>query len=138
MTLLFALLLAAATPPSTEETLVVKMKDAKFSPNTAKGVPPGVSGSPIGVDPNTKGPTSYGKFAPGTKFPEHTHSYAEYSALVAGKVTLTVADKSYELEPGDYAIVPAKTPHSLTCHEGAECVQLTRRAGPIDYTFTGK
>jgi quercetin dioxygenase-like cupin family protein len=142
MTLLFALLLAAgtapSTPPSTEEVLVVKLKDAKFAPNTAKGVPQGVSGSPIGVDPSTKGPTGYGKFAPGTKFPEHTHSYAEYSALVAGKCTLTIADKSYELEPGDYAIVPAKTPHSLTCHEGAECVQLTRRAGPNDYAFTGK
>jgi quercetin dioxygenase-like cupin family protein len=138
MTLLIALLLAAATPPSTEEVLVAKMKDAKYAPNTAKGVPPGVSGSPIGVDPTTKGGTGFGKFAPGTKFPEHMHSFAEYSMLMAGKVTLTIADKTYELEPGDYAIIPAKTPHSLVCHEGAECIQFTRRAGPIDYTFTGK
>lgn len=128
----------AAAPHSTEEITVVRLKDAKFAPNTAKGVPAGVSGSPIGVDPTTKGPTSYGKFAAGTKFPEHTHSYAEYSALVQGNATLTINDKTYELSAGDYAIVPAKTPHSLTCHTDGECVQLTRRAGPNDYTFTGK
>src|SRR3954447_3343317 len=143
MTILFAALLLAAgnapaTPPSTEEILVVKLKDAKFNPNTAKGVPAGVSGSPIGVDPKTSGPTGYSKFAAGTKFPEHIHSYTEYSALVAGNATLTIQDKTYELSAGDYAIIPAKTPHSLTCHQDGDCVQLTRRAGPNDYTFTGK
>jgi quercetin dioxygenase-like cupin family protein len=138
MTLLFALLLAAATPPSTEEAMVVHLKDAKYSPATAPGVPPGVSSSPIGVDPNTKGGTSYGKFAAGTKFPEHMHAFAEYTALVAGAAVLTVEGKKHDLAVGDYFIIPAKTKHALTCNEGADCVQLTRRAGPIDYTFTAK
>jgi quercetin dioxygenase-like cupin family protein len=144
---LFAMLLTAAiaqagapaaAPHSTEEITVVRLKDAKYTPNTAKGVPPGVSGSPIGADPATKGPTGYTKFAAGTKFPEHTHTYTEYSALVQGNATLTIADKTYEMSAGDYAIIPGKTPHSLSCHSDGDCVQLTRRAGPNDYAFTGK
>jgi quercetin dioxygenase-like cupin family protein len=129
---------AAPAPHSTEEITVVHMKDVKYTPNTAKGVPPGVSGAPIGADPATKGPTGYTKFAAGTKFPEHTHTYTEYSALVQGNATLTINDKTYEMSAGDYAIIPGKTPHSLSCHADGDCVQLTRRAGPNDYAFTGK
>ena len=95
----------AAAPHSTEEITVVKLKDAKYTPNTAKGVPAGVGGSPIGADPTTKGPTGYTRFAPGTKFPEHTHTFTEYSALVQGNATLTINDKTYEMSAGDYAII---------------------------------
>jgi quercetin dioxygenase-like cupin family protein len=145
MTLIIALLLAvdaapapAAAPHSTEEITVVRLKDMKYTPNTAKGVPAGVGGAAIGVDPTTKGPTGYTQFKAGTKFPEHTHTYTEYSALVQGNATLTIADKTYEMSAGDYAIIPGKTPHSLSCHSDGDCVQLTRRAGPNDYAFTGK
>jgi quercetin dioxygenase-like cupin family protein len=137
MSILFALLLAAGTtPPSTEDLTVVHLKDAKFAPATAPGMPQGLAGSPIGVDPNTKGPTGYAKFAPGTKLGEHTHSYAEYTVLISGNATLMINGKPHEVAAGDYFILPAKTPHALACGPSAECVLLTRRAGPADYSFT--
>jgi quercetin dioxygenase-like cupin family protein len=138
MTILFALLLAAGTPPSTEDAMVVHIKDAKFAPATMAGMPQGVSNAPIGVDPNTKGGTGYGKLTAGTTLPEHFHSFPEYTALISGKATLTVEGKKNEIAPGDYFILPAKTKHALTCNQGSDCVLLTRRAGPTDYTFTGK
>jgi quercetin dioxygenase-like cupin family protein len=134
MTILVALMIAAATPPSTEDTQVVHLKDAKFTP--AKGMPEGVFSAPIGVDPNTKGGTGYAKLTSGTKLGEHTHSFAEYTALIKGNGTLTVEDKSYEIEPGDYFILAKGTRHSLTCKQGGDCVLITRRAGPTDYNFT--
>jgi quercetin dioxygenase-like cupin family protein len=136
MSILFALLLAAGTtPPSTEEAMVVHLKDAKFAQSTAPGMPQGVAGAPIGVDPNTKGPTGYAKIAPGTKVPEHTHSYAEYTVVLSGNATLMINDKAQEVSAGDYFIIPAKTRHSLACGPSADCVQLTRRAGPVDYNW---
>jgi quercetin dioxygenase-like cupin family protein len=136
MSILFALLLAAGTtPPSTEEAMVVHLKDAKFAPATAPGMPQGLSNSPVGVDPNTKGPTGYGKFTAGTKLGEHWHSYAEYTVLISGTATLMINDKAQEVSAGDYFIIPAKARHSLACGPSADCVLLTRRAGPVDYNF---
>jgi mannose-6-phosphate isomerase-like protein (cupin superfamily) len=138
MTMLFALLLAAGTPASTEDTQVIHLKDAKFAPATMAGFPQGISNAPIGVDPSTKGGTGYGKLTAGTKLPEHTHNYAEYTVLISGHGTLTVDGKPQQIAPGDYFILAAKTPHSLTCKKGSDCVLLTRRAGPTDYHFTEK
>ena len=129
-----AALADAPKPPSTEEMLVADPGDAKFAPVTVPGVPPGVQGAMVGVDPNTKGATTYAKFPPNYHFPAHWHSYAEYSVLISGAATFVLDGKAHQLVPGSYFVIPAKTKHELTC--GAqECLLLTRRAGPTDYNW---
>src|SRR6267142_2496038 len=105
----------APKPPSTEEAMVIQLEDAKWAPAKAPGMPEGIMGAPIGVDPKTKGPLGYVKFAPGVQLPAHWHSHAEYTALLSGKATLTVDGKPHELSPGSYFTIPAKVKHDLKC-----------------------
>src|SRR5436305_1043386 len=137
--ILIALLAGAAfgadapKPPSTEEALVADPGEAKFAPVTIPGMPPGAQGAMIGVDPATKGATTYAKIPAGFHFPMHWHSYPEYSVLISGSATLSIDGKSHELKPGSYFVIPAKAKHDLDCK--AECLLLTRRGGPTDYNF---
>jgi quercetin dioxygenase-like cupin family protein len=123
----------APKPASTEEAMVVGLAEAKFAPVTVPGVPPGVQGAMIGVDPTTKGATTYAKIPGGFHFPMHWHSYAEYTVLISGSGTLSIDGKSHELKPGSYFVIPARAKHDLDCN--ADCLLLTRRAGPTDYNF---
>jgi quercetin dioxygenase-like cupin family protein len=125
----------APQPPSTEEILVADPTTAKFSPITTPGFAPGAQGAPIGVDPNTKGPTGYAKFPPKYHVPSHWHSFAEYVTVVKGSSTLTIDGKRYDLAPGSYAVIPAKAKHEVTCG-ASECLVISRRAGPADYNWS--
>ena len=121
-------------PPAMDEQMVVHVKEAKWTAPKAPEIPPGAMASPIASDPN--GPNlGYAKFAPGYTFPMHWHSATEYTSLVSGKVQFTVNGKSYELEPGSYIVIPPKAHHMAKCAPGAECILLTRRAGPVDYNW---
>ena len=122
-------------PPSTEEVLVTDPATAKFAPATLAGLPKGVENALIGVDPKTGGATAYAKIPGGVKIPMHWHTYAEYSALLAGKATLMLDGKTHAMRPGSYVVIPGKAHHDVTCDQGAACLLLTRRAGPIDYNF---
>lgn len=124
----------APTPPSTEEKLVADLNTARFAPITVPGFAPGAEGAPIGVDPKTKGPTGFAKFPPKYRIPTHWHSYAEYVTVISGKATLTLDGKPYELGPGSYVVIPAKTPHELVCG-AAPCLTIGRRGGPADYNW---
>ena len=98
---------------------------------TIVGVSPG---APIASDPN--GPNvGYAKFAPGYTFPMHWHSFTEYTSVVSGKMQFTVNGKTYDLVPGSYVVIPAKAPPMAKCAPGAECIAITRRAGPPDYNW---
>jgi|SRR5438105_1897782 len=125
----------APKPPSTEEVLVADLTTAKFNDVTTPNFPKGMQNAPIGIDPNTKGPTGYGRTPAGAGIAAHWHSFAEYTALLSGKGTLTIESKKHELSPGAYFVIPAKTVHQFTCGAGSECMLLTRRAGPADYNF---
>jgi quercetin dioxygenase-like cupin family protein len=127
-----------AKPPSTEDALVAQVAEAKWTVPKIPGFPSGVMASPIAVDPGSGQSVGYAKFAPGVSFPLHWHSATEYSVLISGKATLTVDGKTHDLVAGSYAVIPAKAQHKLDCAAGAECVILTRRAGPTDYHFVGK
>jgi quercetin dioxygenase-like cupin family protein len=127
MTLLFALLLAAGT----EDLQVAHLNEAKFAP----GKLPGVQGAPVAGDPKTEASVVYGKVQPGGKIATHWHSFAEYTVLLSGQATLTIEGKKYDLKAGDYFVIPPKTKHALECGAAAECVQLTRRAGAVDYNW---
>ena len=130
-----AALADAPQPPSTEGPLVAHLSTAKFAESKTPNAPKGMEGAPIGVDPNTKGPTGYSKTPAGTGLPAHFHSFAEYTVFLTGNGKLTLDGKQHDLAPGSYAVIPAKVVHQFTCSPGAECLQLTRRAGPADYNF---
>lgn len=55
--------------------------------------------------------------------------------LIAGKLNFVLEGKPHALVPGSYIVIPPKTVHSATCAAGAECVLLTRRAGPNRLSF---
>jgi quercetin dioxygenase-like cupin family protein len=126
---------APAKPPSPEQALVALLKDAKWVAPTAPGIPAGVMVSPVAVDPQTGASIGYAKFPPGYVFPSHWHSQTEYSTVISGKPRFTVEGKTYDLTAGSYIVIPAKAHHSLSCPADAECVVLTRRAGPTDYNW---
>ncbi len=122
-------------PPSTEEQLVANLASAKWVPAPTPGLPKGAQVSAIGVDPTTGGATAWAKVPPGYHLPMHFHSHAEYTTVVSGKATFTLDGKPHEVQTGSYLVIPAKVHHELVCAAGAECVLLTRRAGPTDYSF---
>ena len=124
----------APSPPSTDEKMVADPNTAKFGPITVPGFAPGAEAAPIGVDPNTKGPTGYAKFPANYRIPAHWHTHYEYVTMISGKGTLTLDGKQYDLVPGSYVVIPPKTPHALTCGASA-CVTISRRTGPADYNW---
>ena len=138
---LILLLIAAAAqadapkPPSSEELLVARLETAHFSESTTPNAPKGSMGATLGVDPVTKGATTYARTPAGTGLPAHWHSATEYTVLLGGKGTLTIEGKQYEVTPGSYFVIPANLVHQLTCATGADCLLLTRRGGPVDYHF---
>ena len=138
MNRLAALLIAAAgaaNPTSTEDALVADPGTAKFVETTTPNAPKGSQNALIGVDPVTKGATAYAKTPAGAGLPAHWHSFAEYTVLLSGKGTLLLDGKTHQASPGSYFVIPAKVVHQFTCAQGAECLLLTRRAGPADYNF---
>lgn len=126
---------APAKPPSSEEATVINLSAAKWAAPNLPEVPPGLMAAPIAVDPKTGGPLGYAKFPPKYIFPTHWHSHAEYTLLISGNANFTMNGKTYQLSPGAYLMIPAKTHHSVTCGAESDCVLFTRRAGPIDYHF---
>ena len=137
---LFPLLFAAAAladapQSSTEDALVAHVSTAKFTESKTPNSPKGSQAAVIGVDPNTKGTTNYARTPAGTGLPAHWHSFAEYTVFLAGNGTLMLDGKQHEISPGSYAVIPPKMVHQFTCGPGADCLLLTRRAGPTDYNF---
>ena len=129
-----AAVLAQSKLPTMDQGLAVSPKDATWVPAKAP-LPAGVMQSPIAADPPPGGTVAYARYAPGASIPEHWHSAAEYSTVIAGNMRLKLDGKIYELSPGSYWVAPPKTPHQVTCLGPAECAQLVRRGGPVDYNW---
>jgi quercetin dioxygenase-like cupin family protein len=53
-------------------------------------------------------------YAPGTHFPEHTHSVDKIDAVVSGQFELIVAGTRNMLGPGDWIAVPRGVRHMAT------------------------
>jgi quercetin dioxygenase-like cupin family protein len=127
---------AQSPMPSLDDALlVVDLKDAKWTPSTLAGIPPGVLGWTVAGDAKTGPAINYAKYPPGYVFPMHWHSYAEYTVVVSGMVHYLADGKSYDVVPGSFVIFPAKIRHQVTCGNAGPCVVLIRRAGPVDYHF---
>jgi len=121
--------------PSTEEGLVADPQAAKFNPVNVPGMPTGLMASPIAVDPASKASIGYTKIPAKYHFPAHWHSYTEYTTLLSGSGRFEMDGKPYEVAPGSYLVIPARTKHEFTCGAASDCLLLTRRAGPTDYNF---
>jgi len=130
-----ALAVAADAPtlPTMDAQQVAHVKDAKWAAPKLAEIPPGVMASPIASDPAPGGNIGYAKYVPGYTFPMHWHSATEFTTVLSGKIQYVVDGKTYDLEPGDYIVIPPKANHLAKCGAGAECVVLTRRGGPTDY-----
>ncbi|SLM30285.1 Cupin 2 conserved barrel domain protein [Desulfamplus magnetovallimortis] len=53
----------------------------------------------------------------GKKLPAHSHPYEQTGYLIKGKILLTIAGNSFEVEPGDCWTIPSGADH------GAEILQ---------------
>jgi quercetin dioxygenase-like cupin family protein len=122
-----------AKTPSTEDAFVANRSSAQLKAVDKPGIPAGVEAALVAKDPATGGTVAYAKIPAGVHFPMHWHSHAEYSVLLSGKAEFTLDGKKHEIGEGSYFVIPAKVHHELTCAADADCVLLTRRAGPTDY-----
>ncbi len=51
-------------------------------------------------------------YAPGTSFPEHSHSIDKIDAVLAGRFRMSMNGQAVILEPGDCLAVPRDMPHT--------------------------
>jgi quercetin dioxygenase-like cupin family protein len=124
--------------PGMDDPIIVDPTSLQWKPAPEERAPKGTMVSPVSVDPQTKASVGYTRIPGGSVFPMHSHSYTDYSTLIAGKMTYTFEGKKHELIAGSYFVAPPKAPHALTCEEGNDCILLTRRAGPVDYIWVEK
>jgi quercetin dioxygenase-like cupin family protein len=52
-------------------------------------------------------------FAPGQELSEHTSAMSATIHILAGEATLTLGDQVYDAQPGSWAHMPPRLPHSL-------------------------
>lgn len=63
-------------------------------------------------------------YAPGTRVPRHVHPEAEQAMwIVEGSLTMTIADETRELGPGDVAVVNRGVVHELVSETGVTFVE---------------
>ena len=55
---------------------------------------------------------------------EHSHPHEQSGYVISGRYLMTVAGKSYELNPGDSYAVPGNVPHSFKGIEGGEVIDV--------------
>lgn len=63
-------------------------------------------------------------YAVGNFATEHSHPHEQSGYVISGRYLMTVAGKSYELNPGDSYAVPGNVPHSFKVIEGGEVIDV--------------
>ena len=61
-------------------------------------------------------------YAPGSKFPEHSHEADQVTVVVSGNIVFNVSGDHVELGPGETAYLPGGSPHSASVPEDGEPV----------------
>ena len=75
-------------------------------------------------------------FPPGTHYDLHWHTHDEYVVVVAGRISMQLGDQHYDMEVGDYIVIPGEVNHSWTVPAGVtNAVILVRRTGAPDFFF---
>ncbi len=58
------------------------------------------------------------------KIPPHSHPHEQIGYLVSGKLRLTIADETFEAEPGDSWCIPADVDHHGQAVEACVAVEV--------------
>lgn len=77
-------------------------------------------------------------YAPGTRFPEHTHEVDKMDAVVSGTFRMTVEGEEVVLGPGDAVAVPAGTAHTAEVVGDEPVVSLDATRPPGDRARGGR
>jgi quercetin dioxygenase-like cupin family protein len=71
-----------------------------------------------------------GRIEPGGEVTTHLHSFEESLYVVAGELVVDTPEGSYELAPGDYALLPVATPHAFR-NLGTDTVSFAEMKAPL-------
>lgn len=63
-------------------------------------------------------------FAPGGRFPRHTHLQEQITYVLSGRLTFEVDGARHELLAGDVIIIPADVVHAAEADEDTEVVSV--------------
>jgi quercetin dioxygenase-like cupin family protein len=69
------------------------------------------------------------RYAPGSRFPEHSHPEEQITAVLSGRIAFVVAGERLELGSGDVAVIPADVPHGAAV-VGDEPVETLNALSP--------
>ena len=75
---------------------------------------------------DTKGPADAGP-------PPHSHAWEEIYVVLAGELDVTVAGRTSRLKPGDFAHVPANTPHDYRNVTDAHFLTIVTRGNAAKF-----
>jgi quercetin dioxygenase-like cupin family protein len=84
-------------------------------------------------DPGTHGIVTLVRFSKGYSLPAHGHSHDEVILVLKGKLEIALPGKTSSIGPGEYATIPAGTPHALKVLGWSGCELLVHVTGPIDF-----
>lgn len=84
-------------------------------------------------DPATRGIITLVRFSKGYTLPAHSHTRDEVLVVLKGKLEIAFSGKTTAIGPGEYATIPAGTPHALKVLGWSGCELLVHVAGPIDF-----
>ena len=73
------------------------------------------------------------RFAKGFALPPHSHSSDETLVLLKGKLEVSIGGDRTVLKPGDYAVIPAGTVHSLKNVGWSRLEMVASFSGPLDF-----
>ncbi len=71
-----------------------------------------------------------GRLDPGGEVPAHVHSFEESLYVISGELTVTTAEGSVLLRPGDYGLLTVGTAHSFANRSGAP-VEFAEMQAPL-------
>ena len=124
---------AAQTPSSTAR--FGSPREADWRPPT--NLPPGAEYHLVYEDPRTHGIQALVRFPSGYAVPDHTHSCAETLVVLSGRLAVSSQGSERTLRRGDYAVLPAGTPHALRAAGWGKTVFTAATDGPYDLTPAG-
>ena len=102
-------------------------------------LPPGAEYALLREDPLSHGIHALVRFPAGYEVREHTHAAAEVIVVVNGSLEVALNGDKETLKPGEVAVIPAGTPHSLRAPGlWRKTLFVTTTDGPYDLTYTEK
>ena len=124
---------AAQTPQATTEPPMIHMAEAgKWTP-VPDLFPKGAEMMVLHGDPAKGAADLYFRVPANYTFPWHFHTPIEKLFVDQGTLSYEArGDTKHTLDAGDYAYVPARSPHRVTCTGSMECRFFLSSNGPFD------